>query len=104
MEISYNLNKLIRIKVVNSTVADEFFYIKESKNWWGKIIPARIEHVVSPICGHLPINALPEAYFIKDEVLYEKAYCQLNFQGDIRRTLYFDTYQEALDKSRRFKA
>lgn len=99
MEISYNLNKLIKIKVANSSVADEFFYVKESKSWFGKPIPAHIEHVVSPMCGYLPIDALPEAYFIKNEVLYEKAYCRLNFQGEIHKTLYFDSYQEALNKA-----
>jgi len=105
-QISYNLEKLIKITVRDILECNNYKYVEKYKNFWGKIKPAYIQYVSGYRIGDEPLksfNDLPSECFIKDKIIYWKADCKLYFQDDYAYTYWFNTYQEALDKANEIK-
>lgn len=88
----YNLDKLVKVRCINHRVSDDWYYRKERKRWWGYTDKEGI------YCGWTgdyigltpPIN-----HIMTSSTVYIKPRVILNYEGDIAKVYYFESYEEA---------
>jgi len=90
----YNLDKLVKV-VVNDIYESRWYVFRTEKRFWGRI--TRKEGFYNWLNdGYIGMTA-PKNHVIIDGKLYEKPEVVLCFQADYKKTIIFDTYQEAKD-------
>jgi hypothetical protein len=103
-QLNYNLEKLIRISVVDVKKSNTYEYIKGHYNFWGKFIPTYIEYRDGLVYEKTKnIDELPDNLFLKDNIIYKKSKCVLEFQDHYQYTYWFETYQHAIYKANEIK-
>lgn len=92
----YNMRKLIRVSVRDTSAENWYRWQKEIK-----ILGFRLqkEGVVDPYGGEVE---LPSYCFVKEGVVYEKPYVMWYFQEDYKVKQHFDTYNEAVCTASRY--
>jgi hypothetical protein len=97
-ENRYNLEKLIKVSIVDKEKSTWYEYRKAVKFLGIQLSP---EGFYCTVLGTAK-NIDKSMFLIIDNVLYEKAECILFFENDHRKTFYFDTYEEAKAKADEF--
>lgn len=98
MKTAYNNKKLIKIRVFDACKSDYYKYQKELKLFGFTI---RKERIVG-IWESFPVSKLPENYFLKDDIVYEKPELLLNYEGDVLRRIIFETVELAQEKAKTY--
>lgn len=90
--IKYNLDKLIRVRVLTHRESDEFHYMEERKRWWGHTDK---EGIYYGWTGKYRSITPPINHTLTNSIVYENPRVILNYQGDIVKVYHFETYKEA---------
>ncbi len=92
----HNLDKLIKVKVCDFYLSNFYKYKKERKYTilYG-LITIRFNEGVYRFDGNY-IGYLPENHVIIDDKVYEKPELRMIFENDIEKTVYFDTFEDAI--------
>lgn len=96
---SYNLDKLIKIKVHDFYKSTWYTWFPAKKRWWG----SRPERIMNALGYEVKPADIEEDYVIKDGVIYEKPEVVLIFQDDIQKRIHCETYEKAKELATKFK-
>lgn len=91
MSTHYNLEKLIKINLIESYKSTRYCY-KTKKTFLGLTI--RKEGFYYDLFREY-YDECPEDYFLQDGIVYTKPECTLYYQNNITKTYVFDTLFEA---------
>ncbi len=100
----YNLDKLIKIILVDKTESEYYKYYPKTKKWFGLKTERegiyKIEY--SAFTGKIrykeffcTTNNIPKEYLFLNAIIYNKPYVHLSFPNDNYKTKRFDSYDEA---------
>ena len=104
--ISYNLEKLVKIKVVDKQLNIHVVYFPEKKkSFWHKgkeggfYWYSQYYGEYHDILSDVELNKLKESQLLINNSFYFKPKCILSFQENFEYSYTFNTYNEALDKA-----
>lgn len=93
---SYNLEKLIKIAMIDSYLSIQYIYKEEKRSWlFNKVIRKKGIYDVLMFGRGRIINELPRSHVLIDKCIYKRLSVVLFFENDYTHTLYFDTLKEA---------
>lgn len=89
----YNLEKLVSVKVYDFYRSNQYVYLEyRPRTFWMGEQEAGIYHKIFDY----PLgNDVPVGHVLIDKVVYEKPAVKLCFQGGVKLTKVFDSYEEA---------
>ena len=91
--IKYNLDKLIRVRLLNYRVSDDYYYRKEKRRWWGYV---EKEGVYCGWTGEYVGLEPPINHTMTSSTIYENPRVILDYQSDIRKVYYFERFEDAV--------
>lgn len=96
MDTRYNLDKLIKVKILDTCESSWYSYQSPIKVFGFTLRKECIKGLWGP---DYEISSPPEHHFLLCGVVYEKPECRLTFEGNHSLKIVYDTLQEAKNKA-----
>lgn len=94
-KITYNMNQLIRIELIDTKVDPYWKYHPQRKNIFNKTIKAYWERIFPFDNSKYETPDINDYRFVKDNQVFFKPKIEFRFSNDIIQNAYFSSYEEA---------
>ena len=92
----YNLDKLVKVRCINYQLSDDYRYRLRCDSWWGRFCgKADKEGIYCMWTGDYIGLIPPINHIATSSTVYVKPRVILNYEGDIAKVYYFESYEEA---------